>query len=268
MLGEERELHRRLATRLQRALVVDPKAPAALAMSELLHELAGCQIWTAPDAARGSDLAQHIAPHLILAARRSDFDGPDFLRRLRRSDFDCRQAPAIIYSPEATAAALVAARDAGAQELLRLPVTRGELGRRLESAILRQRDWVEGVGYVGPDRRRFNCGDYGDALRRRVEHAVTPEAARIDQAIRIVRDALAAMDTDPHQALRALRAQAETLQAIAEAHGEPTLRTRAEALGRKLARASPRHLRLARIEPLVAPLLDYASSSVVARKAA
>jgi CheY-like chemotaxis protein len=266
MSGEERELHQRLAARLQRALVVDPQAPAALAMSELLRALAGCQIWTAPDAGRGLELSEHIAPHLVLAARRPDFDGPEFLKRLRRSDFDSRQAPAIIYSPEATAAALLAARDAGAQEFLRLPVTRGELGRRLESAIVRPREWVEGVGYVGPDRRRFNCGDYSAVLRRRVEHATTSEAARIDQAIRIVRDALAEMDRDPHQALRAMRAQADVLRALAETHGE--LRIRAEALGRRLARASPRHLRVARIEPLVTPLLTYASSGAAARKAA
>ena len=76
------------------------------------------------------------------------------------------------------------------------------------------------------------------------------------------------MDSNPRQALRAMRAQAETLRAIAEAHGELALRTCAEALGRKLARASPKHLRLARIEPLVTPLLDYASAGAATRKAA
>ena len=265
MLGEE--LQQRFGARVQRALIVDPDRAAPRLVSLLLRDLAGCQIWTAPDAARGLQLAEHIAPHLVATARRQDFDGPAFVRRLRRSDFGCRQAPAIVYTPEPTAAALLAARDAGAEELLRLPLTADDLGRRLEAAVLRPRAWVEGVAYVGPDRRRFNSGDYDGALRRRVDHAETPEAARIVQAIRIVREALAAIDADPEQALRAMRAQTETLKTIAEAHGELTLQTQAERLGSKLAATSPRRLRMARLEPLVAPLLAYAPTGAL-RKAA
>ena len=268
MFEDELERHDRLAANLQRALVVDPHPPAARAVAELLQELTGCQIWTARDEALALPLAGQITPHLILAARRPQFDGAALIRTLRRSDAACRQAPAIVYGPDATAAALVASRDAGAHEFVRLPVTRSALGRHLESAVLRPREWVEGISYVGPDRRRFNCGDYDGALRRRIEHAATREEARIVQAIRIVRAALAAMESDPQQALRAMRAQAETLRAIAETRDEPALRTQAEALTRKLATASPRHLRVARIEPLVAPLLAYAPNDLLARKAA
>jgi hypothetical protein len=48
------------------------------------------------------------------------------------------------------AGAILAARDAGVHEFLRKPYSMKDLVRRLEAVTLRDRDWVEGVGYIGP----------------------------------------------------------------------------------------------------------------------
>ena len=80
---------------------------------------------------------------------------------------------------------------------------------------LRPRDWVEAVEYIGPDRRRFNSGDYQGALKRRSDIAATPEAERIIQALKIVRSAVPAVATDPTQAMRAMLAQMVELQRAA-----------------------------------------------------
>jgi DNA-binding response OmpR family regulator len=114
---------------------------------------------------------------------------------------------------QATAAAILAARDAGVHEFLRKPFTIKDLVRRLEAVTLRPRDWVEAVDYIGPDRRRFNSGDYTGPLKRRSDLRATPDAARVSQALKIVRSAIAAVGRDPPQALRALRAQAVELKA-------------------------------------------------------
>ena len=128
-----------------------------------------------------------------------------------------------MISSEATAAAILGARDAGVHEFLRRPFTIKDLVRRLEAVAVRPRDWVEGVGYVGPDRRRFNSGDYSGPLRRRVDHAVTPGDARLQQALRILKAAMGAIEADPRQALRAMLAQADEIGHVAEALGDPDL---------------------------------------------
>ena len=117
----------------------------------------------------------------------------------------------IVVSAEATAAAIIGARDAGAHEFLRRPFTFNDLMRRLDAVARRPRAWVEGVDYVGPDRRRFNAGDYAGPLQRRVDHAATPDEARICRRCEILKAAMAAMDRDPRQALRSMQAQADEL---------------------------------------------------------
>jgi CheY-like chemotaxis protein len=121
-------------------------------------------------------------------------------------------APVIMVTATATAGAIIAARDAGVHEFLRKPYNTKELLRRLEAVTLHPRDWVEAVQYVGPDRRRFNSGDYSGPLKRRSDVAVTPDAERILQALKIVRSAIPAIATDPTQAMRALLAQMIELQ--------------------------------------------------------
>jgi CheY-like chemotaxis protein len=121
----------------------------------------------------------------------------------------------IAVTGNATAGAILAARDAGVHEFLRKPYSVKDLLRRLEAVTLRERDWVEGVGYVGPDRRRFNSGEYAGPLKRKTDGTETPLQQKINQALKIIRAAVAAAETDPLQAMRAMRAQASIIQSLA-----------------------------------------------------
>lgn len=94
---------------------------------------------------------------------------------------------------------------------------------------LKPREWVEAVAYVGPDRRRFNSADYKGPRKRKADASDTP-AARLSQALRIVKSAAQALDSDPTQARRALAAQALELRRVGEAVKEPRLIQAAEAL--------------------------------------
>jgi DNA-binding response OmpR family regulator len=121
-----------------------------------------------------------------------------------------------MVTAEATASAIKGARDCGVHEFVRKPFTAGDVLKRIEVVATRQRDWIEAVGYVGPDRRRFNSGEYNGARKRKSDVAgkAAPAAVK-DQAMRILASALNQFDSDPAQALRSIREQANALKQLA-----------------------------------------------------
>lgn len=221
---------KRFAGRLERVLVVDPQPASTRLAHELLKDLGARSILSEANPARALTLARKEEPQIVICEYTGhDFNGPEFVRALRRSDLACRQAPVIMVTAEATAASITAARDAGVHEFLKKPYTIKDLTRRLEAVTLKTRDWVEAVRYIGPDRRRFNSGDYAGP-RKRKSDATTTDSARVEQALRIVRSALQAIDSDPHQAMRAMLAQAADLTKAGVALGDTALTTAAAGL--------------------------------------
>lgn len=227
--GNVRTLQR-VAAKVQRVLVVDPNPAVARLLAEHLRPLGAVQMFSAPSAEKGYAMARATDPQLIFVEHaQSGVDGLAFTRKIRRSDLICRDAPIIMCTSEATAETIFGARDAGVHEFMRKPFTIKELERRLEAVTLKPRDWIEAVGYVGPDRRRFNSADYRGPRKRKADQAGTP-AARLSQALRIVKSAAQALDTDPAQARRALAAQAEELKRVGEAVKDDRLLQAAAAL--------------------------------------
>ncbi len=205
---------------INRVLIVDPNVATVRLLSDLLHNLGPCDVETAPSGVRGLAIAKAKAPSLIFVELKApDLDGLEFTRYLRRSDYACRKAPVIMVTGEATAPAILGARDSGVHEFLRKPFTMGDLRKRIDAVTLRKRDWVEAISYIGPDRSRFNSADYAGP-RKRVADVATPALERIAQALRIVRAATLALESDPLQALRALKAQADILVETASSKSE------------------------------------------------
>lgn len=213
MFDRDSKAHQRLVPKLQRVVIADPNPNTARMLTDLMRDIARSHVWVAPTVERALTLAQSCDPQVIFAElANGEFDGLDFTRRLRRSKLATRQVPVIITTSAATAAGILAARDAGVHEFLRLPYSLKALVRRLEIVTLKERDWIEAVGYIGPDRRRFNSGEYNGPLKRRADGDETPVEARINQALKIIKSAVAAIETDQDQALRAMLTQANTLQ--------------------------------------------------------
>lgn len=250
-------LHPCVGALLQRVLIVDAYPASAKMLSDLVRSIGRCQIWTAAEGVRALEISQSMEPHLVFVEHGGGQDGIGFVRALRRSYTGARKAGVIVVSAEATAAAIIAARDAGAHEFLRRPYTFNDLIRRLDAVARRPRAWVEGIDYIGPDRRRFNSGDYAGPLRRRVDHARTPDEARILQALRNLKAALAALDRDPRQALRSLQAQVEELGSVAETKSDAIFRAAVRALGESIMRRDISTLNRPEIERLAAPLLAF-----------
>ncbi len=197
--------------KLDQILIIDPIPANAKMLANLLRGInPSANIQFAQAAPMALALARETNPKLIFVeAPTPALDGLQFTRDLRRSNMACREAPIIMISSEATAAVILAARDAGVHEFLRRPYNTGDVLKRLDAVAGKPRDWVEAIQYIGPDRRRFNSADYNGKRKRRSDGPI--KIQKINQALKIVAAAAAAVETDPVQARRALAAQARIL---------------------------------------------------------
>jgi CheY-like chemotaxis protein len=259
VFNEDYKTIQRMVPMLQRVLIVDPQPNGARLIADLMRNIARSQIWTAPSTAKAIPLAKSIDPQLVFVEMSGPgLDGCEFARSLRRSHLGCRQTPIVMVTSTATAAGILAARDAGVHEFLRKPFTTKDLLRRLEAVTLRPRDWIEAVAYIGPDRRRFNSGDYAGALKRRSDVKDDTDAVRILQALKILKAAVAAVGHDPAQALRSMQAQARELQRAALAVMDIRLAEAAGEFDRYLAASADKPLLPAEVAAQAAPLLALA----------
>jgi len=259
VFDNDAKIIQRMAPMLQRVLIADPHTANARMVGELIRSMVRCQVWAAPTTDKALKLAGSVEPDIIFVEMSAEgLEGVEFTRKLRRSRLSCRQAPVIMMCGQATAAGILAARDAGVHEFLRKPFTVKDLLRRLEAVTLRPRDWIEAVDYVGPDRRRFNSGDYTGALKRRSDVPVTPDAVRTSQALKILRSAIEAVEKDPDQALRALQTQGQELQKAGVKAGDMKLTTSAAEFNRYLVEAERAGgFDKAELARRAAPLLAY-----------
>jgi CheY-like chemotaxis protein len=244
---------------LERVLIVEPMLASARLLSELLKDAGGRQIRIEPTGARAMAACRELQPQMIFTeVGGQDLEGLDFVRDLRRSQLECRQAAVVVLTAEATARVIVAARNAGVHEFLRKPFTNRDLVRRLEAVAMHPRDWIEAVGYIGPDRRRFNSGDYEGPRKRRSDQTPTTPAARLEQALKIAKSAIASLESDPAQALRSLQVQASELKGLGATLPDAKLTAAAAKLGSVLAGATVEAgLPRAAIEGAAADLWPY-----------
>ena len=237
MFALDAKTMQRIAPVVRRVLIVDPNPAAARLLMDLLKGFGSREVVVEGDESRVLDLAREMEPGLICTERAGPkLDGEALVRRIRRSSLSCRRAPIIMVTAEATASAIKGARDSGVHEFLRKPFTSGDLQRRIENLATKPRDWVEAVGYVGPDRRRFNSTDYAGPRKRKqdVGNAAPTQVATKDQAMRILASALTQFNNDPTQAVRAIREQSRILKALAVDQGDAALAIAAAGLDTEL----------------------------------
>lgn len=239
----------RMAPTLRRVMIVDPSPTAAKLLIELLKGLNVGECLLKTDGRAALEACREYEPTLIFTEHKGPhLDGEAFARAVRRSNLLCRQVPIIMVTSEATAVAILGARDAGVHEFLRKPFTSGDLTKRIEVVALKPRNWIEAVGYVGPDRRRFNSGEYSGPRKRKADLTAkgpAADAAAKDQAMRILASAQKQFDTDPMQAQRAIREQTAILKAMAMKTSDTALVIAASGLERALAAGQPTRVSLA-----------------------
>ena len=172
MFNTDSKALQRIAPSIQRVMVIDPNSAAAKLAGELMKQLGARQVATVLRGERALAALMEFEPQLILTEFSGPgFDGLEFVRQLRRSPTVAHQAPVIMITATATAASILGARNAGVHEFLRKPYTAGDLYRRVENVVLKPRDWIEAQMYVGPDRRRFNSGEFQGSKKRQSDAA-------------------------------------------------------------------------------------------------
>ena len=169
----------RVAPHIQRVLIVEQIPDSAKLLAELMQQMGSRECRIAPTGSRALELLSDYPFQVILTEFAGpDLDGLDLTQRLRHSTWPSRKAPVIMVTAEATQASITGARNAGAHEFLRKPYTAGDLFRRIENVVTKPRPWIEAVMYVGPDRRRFNSGEFAGSMKRRSDAFQAAQAAQ------------------------------------------------------------------------------------------
>lgn len=103
---------------------------------------------------------------LVIIDDYAPVDGVKFLNVLRKGSNKLPNAvPVMFVTARAERERIVAARDAGASEIMLKPFTAAQLLARLTTTVKKPRSFVETKAYVGPDRRRR--ADDGAPVERR-----------------------------------------------------------------------------------------------------
>ena len=150
------------------ALIVEPKRQLCLAIRALLLKLGTLDTTIAADSDAARKYLDTLKPGLIVCG----FDlqplgGPDFVRYVRRVTADIAETPIIMAIAHPDTDRVAAARDAGVDEILAVPVTGAALDKRWHAITHNRRPFVRAPGYTGPDRRRITADWYDGPERRK-----------------------------------------------------------------------------------------------------
>ncbi len=212
-----------LSPHLQRVLILDSSPGSARILRDAMRQFTLGKIHCVQTTDQAYELARDFNPQLFLIDIGGDAsDTLQLVRSIRRSYLQCRHAPILVSTSRATADVIYASRDAGVHEFIVRPFKASDLSNRLLAVTLKTRDWIEGMRYVGPDRRRFNSGSFA-GKKKRLDDAGLSNASRLQQSLKIVELAIALKDYDPSQAVRAMRVQSEILLDLGITFNDPRM---------------------------------------------
>jgi CheY-like chemotaxis protein len=157
-----------LQLQFESALLVDHDNRSVALLSRMV---ADCGLFDARVVKTGEAALQAVenfTPGIIICeGNLSDMPTADFIRTVRKSENKklCI-VPVIVVTGYTKRAIVESARDAGANLVLKKPVSTAALHKRLAWVARATRNFVEHTNYVGPDRR-FNNTDLPGGMMRR-----------------------------------------------------------------------------------------------------
>ena len=155
-------------------LVVDDNAHMRSIVVAILR---GIGIGTVKEAADGADAFEVMragVPDIVITDLNMDpIDGLDFTKMVRTApDSPFPFVPIIMMTGHTERSKVIAARDAGINELLAKPISARTLLDRIVSVIDHPRPFVRSSNYVGPCRRRMGTPkDFAGPWRRSTDNA-------------------------------------------------------------------------------------------------
>jgi CheY-like chemotaxis protein len=141
-----------------KVLIIDDNAFMRQLLRELLWAL-DCQPGNMRFAANGRDgletLRDSPTDLVICDINMRPVNGKQFTQRVRTSpDSPDPYVPIIICTAHAEVEHIYGARDSGANEILRKPLTAGNMYERIRAVVERPRPFIHCPAFNGPDRRR------------------------------------------------------------------------------------------------------------------
>lgn len=190
---------------LKRVLILEENQAYARMLADMLRVLGADNIVVESDDRRALVLAKNLDPQLIISEyRTTGVDGIAFTKNLRHSDLSCKAVPLIMLKANITPAELLEARNIGVHEMLAKPFAWQDLVKRLQNVLFKPREWIAVASYTGPDRRRFNTGEYKGRKKRKNE---ADFRIAVEEAVRLLNAALDGFETDAAGTLQTIMAQ-------------------------------------------------------------
>lgn len=139
-----------------RTLIIDPTGHSRALLKSLLTTL---QVGRVVTISRADEALLTLQREAVSIAFCDELVGPldpfAFLKMLRRDLTTCDvTVPVVLVSAGADYPKIVAARDAGMNDVIAKPVSAETVERKLRSLLLAPRAFVAAKTFVGPDRRR------------------------------------------------------------------------------------------------------------------
>jgi len=154
-------------------LILDESVPRRIALRGMLERIGVLSPRVAGSVAEAIERLRGETIDAVLLDDRFGGEALDFVTALRRRARGRIQSVPIILCVEADAPRVLAARDAGVNELVAKPVRREALRLRLREIVVRPRPMIRCPSYIGPCRRRRQPLALSVAERRNVPDAAT-----------------------------------------------------------------------------------------------
>ncbi len=211
MFDIDPRLQTRLRQQMKRVLILEENPAYARMLADMLRILGSETIVVETDDRKAMSLIHDLEPQLVMCEyKTAKIDGIAFTKELRRSDARCKQVPVIMVKADLTPPQLTEARNAGVHEMMCKPFAWQDLMKRLQNVLFKPRTWIEVVSYTGPDRRRFNTGEFNGQKKRRGEIAGAMKS-QLDAAVTALHLGLGDFDIDTTVALQNVMTQMAVL---------------------------------------------------------
>lgn len=205
MFDLDPKIQARLRQSLKRVLIVEENQAYARMLADMLRVLGADTIVVETDDRRALELCGNLDPQLIISEFRTPhIDGIAFVKALRYSDLACKAVPLIMLKANITPEELGQAKNVGVHEMLAKPFAWQDLIKRLQNVLFKPREWISVATYTGPDRRRFNAGEYKGKKKRRNE---TDNRVALEEAVRLLNAALDGFESDAQGTMATIMAQ-------------------------------------------------------------
>jgi len=161
------------------ALVVDTDPYATEMLARIMRGFGlknHSSVYTGEDAIRA--VAEQKPDLVLVESRLPDMPGAEVIKRIRREESPAiRHIPLIIMTGHTVMSDIEAARNSGANIVIKKPVSASILFDRIMWAASTDRDFIESASYAGPDRRFKSLGPPNGIGRRSTDLSAEVGAA-------------------------------------------------------------------------------------------